>query len=148
MCIQIKGVASYCFHKFFLLYSPFCHSILLTLGPLYVHINLSSIWQNAQVPLLVPETQSLRILQIRRFCAVPFSSPAQTSAVNWSRGSGFQTELCGLELECHGKMFPLLFSVSLALLLSMSCLSQMSEQQFCTWAFLWKELNVAISCQK
>lgn len=136
MCIQIKGVASYCFHKFFLLYSPFCHSILLTLGPLYVHINLSSIWQNAQVPLLVPETQSLRILQIRRFCAVPFSSPAQTSAVNWSRGSGFQTELCGLELECHGKMFPLLFSVSLALLLSMSCLSQMSEQQFCTWAFL------------
>lgn len=71
-----------------------------------VRNNLSSHWQDARVPLLVPETQSLRNLLIRWFCADPFSSLAQTFAVNWSRGSRIQTELCGLELKYHGKTFP------------------------------------------
>lgn len=79
-----------------------------------VRNNLSSHWQDARAPLLVPKTQSLRNLKIRRFCSDPFSSLAQTFAVNWSRGSGIQTELCGLELDYHGKMFP-------SLLLCVSC---------------------------
>lgn len=76
--------------------------------PLSCWNNLSSLWLDARAFLLVPKTQSLRNLQIRWFCSDPFSSLAQTFAVNWSGGSGVQTELCGLD-ECHGKIFPSLF---------------------------------------
>ena len=96
--------------------------------PVYVRNNLSSHWQDVCVPLLVLETQSLRNLQITWFCVDPFSCLGQTFTVNWSRGSGIQTELCGLELECHGKMFPPLFLVSVALCLFISSLPQLSEQ--------------------
>lgn len=96
------SVASVCFNTCFscTFLCPFCHSFPFAACQLYVRNNLSSHWQDAWVPLLVPETQSLRNSQIRWFCSDRFSSLAQTFAVNWSRGSGIQTELCGLEL--HG----------------------------------------------
>lgn len=79
--------------------------------------------------ILVPKTQSLRNLQIRWFFSDLFSSLAQTFAMNWSRGSRVQTELCGLELSVMGKS--LLFS---SLLLHFSILSlfpQLSAESFC-----------------
>lgn len=98
----------------------------------------SSHWQDACVPLLVPETQWLRNSKIRRFGSDPVSSLAQTFAVNWSGGSGIQTELCGLELECHGKMFPPLFSCFFSLYIFFALM--VWAIHFCAWAVLWKEL--------
>lgn len=83
-------------------------------------------WMSSHI---VPKTQSLRNLQIRWFFSDLFSSLAQTFAMNWSRGSRVQTELCGLELSVMGKS--LLFS---SLLLHFSILSlfpQLSAESFC-----------------
>lgn len=91
--------------------------------------NLSSHCLDGWAPILVPKTQSLRNLQIRWFFSDLFSSLAQTFAMNWSRGSRVQTELCGLELSVMGKS--LLFS---SLLLHFSILSlfpQLSAESFC-----------------
>lgn len=124
------------FALLFLLFSP------LAASPLYLSNNLSSRWQDAQVSLLVPETQTLRNLQIRRFCSERFSSQAQTFNVNWSRGSWVRSELCGLELSVMGKCF--LQSLSLSLFVFISSFSQLSEQSCSTWPVLSKELYVAI----
>lgn len=134
------NVASVCFNKSTLInYYALCrHSIPPAAYARYVCNHLSSIWQDAWVPVLVPETQSLRNSKIRWFCADPFSSLAQTFAVNGSRGAVIQTELCGLELECHGKMFPpLLLCFSLYLfypncLCSIFSLGHSSEKSY-TW---------------